>query len=102
MQYDGHKFMLRYLPYLETIDGRDAKDVIGWEPAFVRRGNGYGRWEEGYDTLEQARARMHQLDSLGIIEDAEIREDREGLPFGILVDEWSSVQSTRSHDDDAE
>lgn len=41
---EGKDFMLRFLPYLETRDGKPVAEVIGY------RGRGYGRWEECFHT----------------------------------------------------
>jgi hypothetical protein len=68
----GKAFELRFLPYLETPDGKDVETVIGYTPAWVKRGRGYGRWEEFFCTLDEARARMNFLCASGAIEDCQL------------------------------
>ena len=74
--------MLRFLPYLDT------RDVIGYEPAWVRRGYGYGRWEEFFHTLAAARERMDFLIDAAAIEDAEIYKAAARGRGQTLVDAW--------------
>lgn len=82
----GKSYKLVFLPYLETPDGRPAEATIGYEPAWSRRGRGYGRWEEFFRTLPEARKRMKFLIASRAIEDIELRT---GGTFGhTLVDEW--------------
>jgi len=80
-------YMLTFQPYLETPDGQKAELTIGYLPR--RRGYGYGRWEEFFLTLPEARRRMDFLASARAIEDAEIRKE---IPGGgmmtTLVDAW--------------
>jgi hypothetical protein len=84
--------MLRFLPYLETLDGKPVETVIGYTPTWVRRGRGYGRWEEFFHTLDEAQARLHFLVDARVIEDAEIRKEVPGGGrLAKLVEEWSDV-----------
>lgn len=85
----GKTYMLRFLPYLETPDGRPAKDTIGYEPAWVRRGYGYGDWEEFFRTSHQARKRMDFLINSQTVEYCELRKAVPGQGMvTTLVDEW--------------
>lgn len=82
---DGKTYMLRFLPYLDTMS------IIGYEPAWLKRGYGYGRWEEFFTNETSARERMQFLISLGAIEDIELHKE---LPGGgimtMVLDEWKS------------
>lgn len=79
---EDKNFMLRFLPYLDT------RDLIGYEPKWVRRGYGYGRWEEFFHTQREAQDRMNFLIDAGAIEDAEIYRSVPGKKGMTLVDEW--------------
>lgn len=86
---DGKSFMLRFLPYLDPME----EGVFGYVPAFIKRGRGYGRWEEFFHTQQDAQARMQHLISLKAIEDAEIlKMNRHG--GGTLVDEYKDEGTT--------
>lgn len=79
-------YMLRFLPYLETPDGRKVEVTIGYHPG---RGYGYGSWEEFFRTLPQARKRMEFLISALTVENIELRK---AIPGGgmatTLINEW--------------
>lgn len=82
----GKTYELRFLPYLETPDGRPVEHTIGYD---CRRGYGYGRWEEFFRTLDEARERMAYLIAAQAIEDARIGKAIPGGGFATtLVDEW--------------
>jgi hypothetical protein len=83
-------FMLRFLPYLETPDGRPVQEVIGPTPPYISRHSGYGRWEELFDSLEDARERLRFLIEARVIEDAEIRRDHPDNRLGVIVEEWKA------------
>lgn len=94
MDSEGKSYMLRFLPYLETPEGRPVEEIIGYIPP-RRRGYGYGRWEEFFRTLDEARKRMAFLISERVIEDAELRKEVKGQRMATtLVDEWQDDEST--------
>jgi hypothetical protein len=80
--------MLSFLPYLETPDGKEAEIAIGYRKR--AGGYGYGRWEEFFRTLAEARKRMAYLIAANVVEDIELRKESErGSRSTTLVDEWN-------------
>lgn len=76
-------YMLRFLPYLDT------REIIGYEPAWVRRGYGYGRWEEFFHTETEARERMSFLIDSNAVEDIELKKKNPGPGICFhLLDDW--------------
>lgn len=103
---EGKNFMLRFLPYLETPDGQKVETIIGYpNPS---RGYGYGRWEEFFSTVHEARDRMRFLVDAGVVEDIELQQlvPGQGRTFR-TIDSWdekrgkeaSTKQAVRSATD---
>jgi hypothetical protein len=83
----GKGYMLRFLPYSETPDGREAETTIGYHRA--PRGYRWGRWEEFFRTLPEAQKRMKFLVSHRTVEDIELRKAVPGQGMcTVLLDEW--------------
>ncbi len=83
----GKSFLLEFLPWL----GADAR--IGYTPERVRRGSGWGRWQEFYRTEAEARGRLEALIALEAIEDAAVRREVPGQGMcTTLLHEWRAVE----------
>lgn len=86
----GKNFMLRFLPYLETPDGQKVETIIGYpNPS---RGYGWGRWEEFFSTVNEARDRMRFLIAAGVVEDIELRQATGSGMGSILIDSWDEKE----------
>lgn len=84
LQRRGEKlFYLTFLPYHE------ADSIIGYTPAWTKRGYGYGSWYEYFETKAEAQERMKFLIASKGIEKIELRQSihSQGL-VNTLLDEW--------------
>ncbi len=85
---EGKEFMLRFLPYLE------ADSIIGYTPAWVKRGYGYGSWEEFFKTRDEASVRMKFLVTSKAVENIELRQEIPGAGMCTrLLDCWNDQES---------
>jgi hypothetical protein len=80
---DEKEYCLVFLPYHE------ADSIIGYTPAWTKRGYGYGSWYEYFKTKAEAQERMKFLIASKGIEKIELRQSIKPQGFAnILLDEW--------------
>lgn len=87
----GKSFKLVFLPYI------DGDEIIGYTPRGVKRGYGYGRWEEFFNTEQEARHRMKFLIDSGSIEEIELRKAVPGQGMvTTLMSDWNDREGAEN------